>query len=232
MEIVRNRVETNRNDDLDYPYRILIGQFYSSGDMGPPIEVLNRAGFSVDNTKDERSFLVKLDTNHYDLVWILSANRIYHREFLPKLFDYHRNGGPIFLLADNAPYVAHASAFLEKKFGLILVGSYDGNQTLSFKENGNLMRSHFGEHEIFHGIQHLFEGVTISSPLIFSSNKENSMKTIATASHAYPCISVFESSNEGRLCLDCGFTKLFINWDPEETGRFIVNVSNWLIKRN
>ena len=57
------------------------------------------------------------------------------------------------------------------------------------------------------------------------------ISTIATGTDGNPCIAVFDppaGSTEGRLCLDCGFTKLFINWNPIETARYVANVSNWL----
>ncbi|CAF4885442.1 unnamed protein product, partial [Rotaria socialis] len=56
--------------------------------------------------------------------------------------------------------------------------------------------------------------------------------TIATASDDNSSIAVYDpspTSTEGRLCLDCGCTKLYINWDSAGTARYIVNASCWLL---
>jgi hypothetical protein len=216
-------------------YRILIGQFYTSGDMNAPIEALKMKGFHVENVKNELEFISKLQSNHYQIAWVISSRSIQSTTFIPTLIDFHSAGGAIFLFADNIPYICHASEFLDRKFGIILTGNYPGNKTLAFRENGHLRAGHFGQHEIFTGIKNLFEGVTICHPVYLTPKNDTSMITIATATDGNPCIAVFDppvDSAEGRLCLDCGFTKLFINWNSAGTARFIVNVSCWLAKAN
>jgi hypothetical protein len=229
---------TNREYDLGRDgaftgYRILIGQFYRSGDMTEPIGALKIKGFQVENVKDELEFISKLQSNHYQIAWVISSNTIQSTKFVSTLIDFHSAGGAIFLFADNIPYISHASEFLKRKFGITLTGNYPGNKTLVFKENGYLQPGCFGQHEIFTGIKNLFEGVTICHPVYSISTNRKLMNTIATANDGNPCIVVFDSpsnSSEGRLCLDCGFTKLFINWDSAGTARFVVNVSCWLAK--
>jgi hypothetical protein len=231
---------TNREYDLGRDgafigYRILIGRFYRSGDMKELIEALQIKGFQVENVKNESEFISKLRSNHYQIAWIISSNDIQNTGFISTLIDFHSVGGAIFLLADNIPYVSHASEFLNKKFGITLTGDYPGNKTLVFKENGYLEAGCFGQHEIFTGIKNLFEGVTICHPVYLPSSSQNSLITVATATDGNPCIAVFDppvDSSEGRLCLECGFTKLFINWDSAGTARFIVNVTCWLARGN
>ena len=201
--------------------------------MKEPIKALQIKGFHVENVKTEHEFLSKLRTKSYQIAWVISSSTIDNDTFISTLIDYHSTGGAIFLFADNIPYVAHASEFLNKKFNIRLTGNYPGNKTLIFKENGYTHSGHFGRHEIFTGIKNLFEGVTICHPVYSLSTDRKTLLTVATATDGHPCVSIYDpsiDSNEGRLCLDCGFTKLFINWNSPGTARFIVNVSCWLAR--
>jgi hypothetical protein len=201
--------------------------------MKEPIKALEMKGFHVKNVKDEIDFLSKLRTNHYQIVWVISASKIINATFISTLLDFHSAGGAVFLFADNVPYVSHASQFLNKKFGITLIGNYQGNKTLKFNEDSYSKAGRFGQHEIFTGIKNLFEGVTICHPVYSLSISRQEMITVASATDGNPCIVIFDppaDSGEGRLCLDCGFTKLFINWDSAGTARFIVNASCWLAR--
>jgi hypothetical protein len=201
--------------------------------MKQPIEALEMKGFHVDNVKDEIDFLSKLRTNHYQIIWIISASHILNTTFIPALIDFHSTGGSIFLFADNIPYVTHASKFLDKRFGITLTGNYQGNKTLRFNDGGYSKAGRFCQHEIFTGIKNLFEGVTICHPVYSIPTSRKEMITVATATDGQPCIAIFDppaGSGEGRLCLDCGFTKLFINWNSAGTARFVVNATCWLAR--
>ena len=130
------------------------------------------------------------------------------------------------------PYISHASDFLNQKFGVTLTGDFQGGKILTKKENnGHLVAGNFGQHDIFTGITHLFEGITICHPVYSIPAHSAVLITVASATDGNPSISVFDppaTSSEGRLCLDCGFTKLYYNWDDAGTARYIVNVSCWL----
>ncbi len=128
--------------------------------------------------------------------------------------------------------MSHASEFLRTKFGITVAGNYHGCKTLTYKEKGHQEVGHFGQHEIFTGITNLYEGYTICHPVYSTPASRNVFVTIGTATDGNSSIAVYDpptTSNEGRLCLDCGFTKLYINWDSAGTARYIVNVSCWLL---
>lgn len=216
-------------------YNILIGQFYTAADfdvgMGKPINALKIKGFEIKHVNNESAFLSELRSKRYHIAWVISTTHISDTTFISTLMDFHLAGVAVFLFADNTPYVCHASDFLNKKFGVTLVGDFYGGKTLNYKENGYLSAGNFGKHDIFTGIGHLFEGITICHPVYSTSGSRELLRTLATATDGNPCISVFDpslKSPEGRLCLDCGFTKLYINWDDAGTARYIVNVSCWL----
>ncbi|CAF4864876.1 unnamed protein product, partial [Rotaria sp. Silwood1] len=106
-----------------------------------------------------------------------------------------------------------------------------GEKILTFKQNGQLEAGHFGQHAIFTGIQNLYEGITICHPVYSTSESRAILATVATSTDGNPNIAVYDppaTSTEGRLCLDCGFTKLYKNWDEAGTARYVVNASCWL----
>lgn len=217
-------------------YKILIGQLYvgpelSDVAMKKPIDALKVKSFEVTHVKGESAFLSELRSKRYQIAWVISTNSISDTTFVSALIEFHSTGGAIFLFADNTPYICPASEFLNKKFGVTLTGDFHGCQTLTYKDNGHLTTGNFGQHDIFTGIKHLYEGATICHPVYSTPASRAALITVATATDGNPNISVFDppaTSVEGRLCLDCGFTKLFMNWDDAGTARYIVNVSCWL----
>ena len=218
-------------------FHILIAQFYSDIQfndtaMQVPIDALKAKGFQVKHVKTENECITELASNRYQIAWIISTNQIENSKFISALTTFHSAGGGIFLFADNTPYVCHASEFLRTKFGITVEGNYYGAQTMTYKENGHQQTGNFGQHEIFTGIANLFEGITICHPVYSTPESRMIFVNIATASDGNSSIAVYDpptTSREGRLCLDCGFTKLYINWDSAGTARYIVNASCWLL---
>ncbi|CAF1409856.1 unnamed protein product, partial [Adineta ricciae] len=219
-------------------FSILIGQLYSGiphTDMHRSIDALKVKGFHVKHVTTEDECIKELDSNQYQVVWIISDTKIGNRDIISSLTTFQSNGGAIFLFADNTPYVSHANEFLGKTFGVTVEGDYHGATTLTYAENGHQQKGHFGQHEIFTGVKNLYEGVTICHPVYSSEGSRKTFVPIATASDGNTCIAVYDppassTSNEGRICLDCGFTKLYCNWDAAGTARYIVNASCWLLR--
>ena len=218
-------------------FNILIAQFYSDFQftdvaMQLPIDALNAKGFQVKHVKTEDECITELASNRYAIVWIISTMNIGNPKFISVLNDFQAVGGAVFLFADNTPYVSHASEFLKGKFGITLDGGYYGGQTMAYKEDGYQETGSFGQHEIFTGIKNLFEGITICHPVYSTAASREVFTTIATATDGNSSIAVYDppvASKEGRLCLDCGFTKLYVNWDSAGTARYIVNATCWLL---
>jgi len=81
------------------------------------------------------------------------------------------------------------------------------------------------EHLIFAGINFLHEGVTICYP-----QSDGKLKHLACSSDGHPCISFLDSTPEhGRVLLDTGFTKLYLNWDSAGQARYVVNGTVYLV---
>ncbi|CAF1347502.1 unnamed protein product [Rotaria sp. Silwood1] len=212
-------------------FNILIGQFCNF-DIQKPIDALKIKGFQVKHVMAEDECITELASNRYQIAWIISSTQIQNSKFISALTAFHSAGGAIFLFADNTPYVCHASEFLRTKFGITVEGDYYGGKTMTYKENGYQQTGNFGQHEIFTGITNLFEGITICHPVYSTSESRTIFITIATATDGNSSIAVYDpplTSTEGRLCLDCGFTKLYCNWDSAGTARYVVNASCWLL---
>lgn len=218
-------------------FSILIAQFYQDGQFNDttikiPIDALKVKGFQVKHVKSENECISEFQSNRHQIVWIISTSSIQNSAFISALTNYHSAGGAVFLFADNIPFVCHASEFLKAKFNITLDGNYQGSQTLTYAENGHDKAGHYGQHQIFTGIQKLFEGITICHPVYSTNESRTQFVNVATATDGQPTIGVYDpppSSAEGRLALDCGFTKLYCNWDSAGTARYIVNVSTWLL---
>jgi hypothetical protein len=218
-------------------FNILIAQLYSDFQfndtaMQLPINALQAKGFQVKHVKSEDECLRELASNRYQIAWIISTSQIQNPSFTAALTTFHSTDGSIFLFADNPPYICHASEFLKTKFGITVEGCYYGTQTMTYKEDGHQETGSFGQHEIFTGISNLYEGHTICHPVYSTTASRKVFMTIATATDGNSSIAVYDpplTSTEGRLCLDCGFTKLYINWDSAGTARYIVNASCWLL---
>ncbi|CAF4238022.1 unnamed protein product [Rotaria sp. Silwood2] len=218
-------------------FNILIAQFYIDSEfndtaMKVPIDALKVKGFQVKHVKTENECITEMASNCHQIVWILSTNQIQNPSFISALTKYNSNGGAIFLFADNAPWLCHASEFLRTKFGITLEGDYYGDKTLAYKENGHQQTGYFGQHDIFTGIENLYEGITICHPIYSTPASRTKFTIIATATDGNSSIAVYDpqtTSTEGRLCLDCGFTKLYRKWDSAGTARYIVNASCWLL---
>lgn len=224
-------------DGAFHGYNVLIAQFYSDSQfndaaMEIPMNALRAKGFNVKLVKTENECIQELSLNSCSIAWIISSITIQSPDFIPALTKFHSAGGAIFLFADNHPYVSHAQEFLKGKFGITLQGDYYGGKNLSYKVDGHHGGGHFGQHEIFTGISSLFEGITICHPVYSTPESRTTFNTLATASDHNSTIAVYDpvaTSSEGRLCLDCGFTKLYIHWDTAGTARYIVNACCWLL---
>ncbi len=218
-------------------FNILIAQLYADAQfndaaMKKPIDALKVKGFQIKHVKTENECITELASNRYQIAWIISTDQIRNSSFISALTAFHSAGGAIFLFADNIPYVRHASEFLKTKFNITVEGNYPGQKTLTYQENGHQQKGHFGQHKIFTGITSLYEGHSICHPVFLSPESRNVLVNIATSTDGNSNIAVYDpstTSNEGRLCLDCGFTKLYVNWNSAGTARYIVNVNCWLL---
>jgi len=119
---------------------------------------------------------------------------------------------------------------LEQLLKVRVSGSTPGTKTLTLGDSKT--SGHFGGHLITTGLQHLYEGDSISY-FVDSKSLPDKLEILATSSDGHG--SLFASNPQlfdkhaGRIAIDTGFTKLFMHWDTAGTARYVKNANVWLL---
>jgi hypothetical protein len=227
-------------------FKILIGNFFQiktevdkqnmkDVKLEQPIGALKSKGFQVEIVDTESEFLKKL-AEETDVAWIISAEKIIDQEpgieekFVETVVEFHNGGGGLFIWAENDPFTYHANLILDKLIQLKVSGSTPGTKTLTLGDAKT--PGHFGGHLITTGLQHLYEGDSIS---YFADSKliPDKLEYLATSSDNQGSLfannpTLFDK-HAGRFVIDTGFTKLFMNWDSAGTARYVKNANVWLL---
>jgi len=220
-------------------FKMLVGsfcpEFTKAAFESNPRKPLEAKGFSIIYTTDMQEFTEKLD--QVNMAWVISHKADnYEAEakkwdpFTKACVKFHETGGALYIWADNEPYMFQANLILSELMGIKLDGNTYGNKTLAVGDPTKPGK--FGSHLITSGITNLYEGITICFP---PKLPQTSLQTIATSTDGNPVILCGEQGVNGykeavgRIVVDCGFTKLFCNWDTAGTARYIVNASVWLL---
>jgi len=214
-------------------FRILVGCFYSevytawNNNAG---KALSQKGFKVTITTNEREFIKYLsDPSSFDVTWIVSNNTsvLNHDEqqsFKSAVLNFHRTGRGLFIFGDNTPYTMQVNWVLPDLVNTTISGNTPGQKVMGYG-NGKVPGEFDADHLIFAGINYLYEGCTICFP-----QSDGKLTHIATSSDGRPCISFLESTPEhGRVVVDNGFTKLYMQWDSAGQARYVVNATVFLV---
>jgi len=81
------------------------------------------------------------------------------------------------------------------------------------------------------GISSLYEGVTICKLIL---KPDSPLQLLATSTDGFPCMAYatsrdFGNPKAGRMVVDCGTTKLWIDWNSAGTARYVRNICVWLL---
>lgn len=194
-------------------------------------DYVRKKGFKVTIFNDHNTFYEELKLNkEYSIIWIIS-NKIKNEAIGAKLFEYVKKGTSLFLMGDNDPYYLDINVFLNQYYGnntYQLQGNIPGTVTL-YPGNGKDIGTFNKDHLLSKGLVSLYEGVTVctwntqfpdfeifaklkeqDSPLIWYKDKYNKGK------------------GEGRILIDCGFTKIMSDFINDEVRRYIANAACWL----
>jgi len=182
--------------------------------------------------ESEKEFLEKLP--QADVAWILSAHEFIDKDieeakFVETVMEYHTGGGGLFIWAENDPFYFHANLLLQKLFNVKVSGNDPAKLTLTLGNSST--PGHFGGHHVTTGLQHLFEGDSVSF-IEDTKSLSNKLEIIATSSGGHPVLfagNTNEFKQAGRIFVDCGFTKLFMHWDTAGTARYVKNACVWLL---
>jgi hypothetical protein len=194
-------------------------------------KALSAKGFSWDLVCDEQKFLDMLDTDNYDVAWIISFQKAgVVKDFAKRVRRHHEAGKGLMIFNDDDAHPDSVSNLVLKDlFGkdYRLTGNTPATKRLTPHPHGTVPGTFKREHPVTDGILELYEGVTICYPTI--SHPE--VHVLATSSNDHPCILYYDHGTRGRVIIDSGFTKLHNMhgyWDSIGTGRYVRNAGCWL----
>jgi len=221
-------------------FKILIGRFAQECDTSNPTRALQAKGFEVKEVCTEGEFIRSLDW--CDVASFISNSGATWRgctetEFLNACTVARNNGKGFWIWSDNDPYLVHANTVLPSWFGFKVEGNTPGGKVLNMADGlqvkGGIKPGSFVPHTLTAGITKLFEGVTISHPPKSRYDTYLDMEVLAMSSDGNPVILVRDNTSlddeQGRVILDCAFTKLYCSWDDAGTARYVVNGFVWLL---
>jgi len=147
------------------------------------------------------------------------------------LSRFHKTGRGLLLWADNGPFVYHANLVLKRLMKTELGGNTPGQNTLK-AGNGLDKQTFDSSHLMMSGITKLYEGTTISYPLVGLGD----LQVLAQSSDNHPVLCYATNQphgkldpSRGRIHVDCGFTRLWTEFSEAGTSRYISNVTIWLL---
>jgi len=225
-------------------FSVIVGLFCKDH-MLIPKHFMTNAGKAL----QEKGFRVKVETSrvdfandlcNHDVGWIVSDRYPSPEKELELLFGackrFHENGGGLAFWADNTPWLQTLNEILKPLKGFEVEGKTQGSKKMEISPNFVTNKyspentGKFAKHLLTSGIVTLFEGVTISVP---TKESENVFEHIAVSSDGHPCILVQDYNilppTAGRILVDCGFTKLYVDWNTAGTERYVRNVCVWLL---
>jgi len=142
---------------------------------------------------------------------------------------HHKARKGLFLWGDNDPYNIHANLVLPHLVNCTL-GGCDTSQQLLAYGSPTVSKQFDQSHLVFAGVNSLYEGHTICFPSPSKGKTSYDLQVLATSSDNKPCILCRDSSDKaGRILVDTGFTKLYMQWTTAGQSRYVVNASVWLV---
>ncbi|RFZ90006.1 hypothetical protein D0C36_23550 [Mucilaginibacter conchicola] len=195
-------------------------------DFTLPRGALTKKGFDLIYWKDlpPDASILKKELQRCCQLWVISDEiKKLDSDHLQVIYEFFHQGRGLYIWGDNDPFFADANQITNSLFQTSLNGDYHGDQVLGLKsESGK--SGLIPNHPIFTGIEHLYEGITVSAlklnlgslrPLLLGSDKE--------------VVAGYFDSGGKRAVVDGGFTRLYCNWDSAGTARFVVNAAAWLV---
>ena len=233
-----------------HQYTILIGNFFHrTGEFKEEAfnsnagNALREKGLDYKLVHSEVDFIreikrTDINGHEYDAAIFISSDAVdyYDREnnnniekwryFATACEEYSYKGFGLFIFADNTPFVDHANVVIERLFGFKLEGNNEGQKILEFD------KQQYECHLITTGLQTIYEGHTVCYPDLSYDKVNSDCKVLARGSDKWksPVIMYAEGmENRGRVVIDTGFTKLWLEWKQAGTDRYINNAVVWLL---
>eukprot|EP01098_Paradermamoeba_levis_P002041 TRINITY_DN1239_c0_g1_i1.p1 TRINITY_DN1239_c0_g1~~TRINITY_DN1239_c0_g1_i1.p1 ORF type:complete len:738 (-),score=252.05 TRINITY_DN1239_c0_g1_i1:94-2172(-) len=192
---------------------------------------LKSKGFKLKLTENIKVWAASLASDEVDEAWFISDMSNIPADSLKGIIEsvqnFHKKGKGLFFWGDNEPWQAKTNQVLKELFGFGLIGNDDGQKVLEVHSGGGSPANKtFLPHLLTTGIVKLYEGHTICFP----DKPTPGFQVLANNSSGHPCMLYKEAENgNGRVAIDCGYTKLYLNWDTAGTERYVLNAAVWLL---
>jgi hypothetical protein len=157
-------------------------------------------------------------------VWVISSSTSkLSAELCTIIKDFHQKGHGVFVWGDNDPMNVDCNRALQDLLpGVTLSGNHCGSGQV-LKQAAGSGAVGFVPHLITTGVESLFEGHTIAE--IKGPTETHFALGLSSAKTIFSLVCEQEGK---RMLIDCGWTKLFYNWDSAGTDRYVVNCAAWL----
>jgi hypothetical protein len=214
------------NDGAFDGKKILVLHLYTGEgfDFKEPQIALESKGFSVvrhTSVPALSTFIDELKTSCQ--LWVISnSTQFLSGEYISEIEDFFHSGKGLFLWGDNDPYHADANAISRRLFSAPISGYFHGDQVVT--ETKRQGTSGFVQHLITTGLEHLYEGITVSN----IDDSRECLHPIMTGSDSDLITAVYDRDGK-RAIIDGGFTRLYNKWDEAGTARFVKNAAAWLV---
>jgi hypothetical protein len=214
------------NDGAFNGESILVLHLYTGEgfDFKEPQLALESKGFTVirhTSVPPLETFIAELATSSQ--LWIISnSTQFLNGEYLMEIEEFFNSGKGLFLWGDNDPYHADANAVSRRLFSAPVSGYFHGDQVVT--ERTGKAKSGFVQHLITTGLEHLYEGITVSN----IQDSRDCLQPIMTGSDSDVITAVYDQDGK-RAIIDGGFTRLYNKWDEAGTARFVKNAASWLV---
>ena len=214
------------NDGAFDGHSILVLHLYSGEgfDFKEPQIALESKGFTVirhTSVPDLETFIVELAASSQ--LWIISnSTQFLTGDYIFEIEGFFNSGKGLFLWGDNDPYHADANAISRRLFSAPISGYFYGDQVVT--ETKRQGTSGFVQHLITTGLEHLYEGITVSN----IQDSRDCLQPIMTGSDSNIITAVYDRDGK-RAIIDGGFTRLYNKWDEAGTARFVKNAAAWLV---
>jgi hypothetical protein len=207
-------------------HKIVVLHLYTGEgfDFEEPTQALKKKGFKVNRFPNNHPPIQELRAELADAseCWVISdAAKKLGPEHIETIVEFYEAGHGLYIWGDNSPYHADANALLNRLYQSSMEGNFMGNKTVN--ESSTATSPGFIQHLITTGLNHLYEGITISSIQLTSGLKPLVRSTDGN------CVTAFFDSDGRRALVDGGFTRLYTQWDDAGTARFVTNAAAWLV---
>jgi len=163
--------------------------------------------------------------SRYTQLWYVSGSTpTLNSQQIDMIADFVKRGNGLAIWADNEPLFADANLLAERLIGTHFSGDKMADQIMTPWDQ--VAPGHFIEHQLTHGVNNLYEGVTICT-----IRPVEGLTILGQSHDGQLNIACFERGQE-RIVLDTGFTKLYNGYFQRAAGtaRYLRNIAFWLAR--